>query len=468
MRISTLSRPLALLATFAVLAVLLAAAAALAPAAPALAQGEGEPLWYEPDAGHGATVHFYFFWSETCPHCREAHPFIDELERRYPWLELHSLELNNYPENVQKYVEMAASLGEQAQYVPAFFYCGRFTSGYDSAETTGRQLVAGLEACYEEALAAVGDTAGESAGAAAPGDTAALPAAAVSLPFLGEVEAAALSLPLLTVVIAGVDAFNPCAFFVLMFLLSLMVHARSRRRMLLIGGVFVFFSGLIYFLFMAAWLNVWQWVGELRAITVAAGLVAVVIGAINVKDFFWFQRGVSLTIPEKAKPDLYQRMRNLVKATSLPAMLAGTAALAIAANSYELVCTAGFPMLYTHILTQRELPAATYYLYLALYNLIYILPLLAIVVLFTMKFGARKLSEEEGRGLKLVSGLMMLALGGMLLFFPEMLNQVWASIALLGGALALAALIIVLHRRRRPAQPPARHTRRGGPRPRGA
>ena len=256
--------------------------------------------------------------------------------------------------------------------------------------------------------------------------------------------------PALTFVIAGLDAFNPCAFFVLMFLLSLMVYARDRKRMLLIGVTFVFFSGLIYFVFMSAWLNLFLFIGELRTITMIAGLIAVAIALINIKDFFWFKQGVSLSIPDRAKPGLYQRSRNLLKATSLGAILAGTAVLAVAANSYELLCTSGFPMVYTRMLTLHELPNAAFYTYLALYNFIYIIPLLVIVVLFTVRFGSHKLTEQEGRSLKLVSGLMMLALGGLLVFAPDALNQLWTAALLLLGTLVVAGVIIVIDRRLHP------------------
>src|SRR5690606_13093927 len=104
-----------------------------------------------------------------------------------------------------------------------------------------------------------------------------------------------------------------------MFLLSLMVHARSRWRMLLIGSVYVLISGLVYFVFMAAWLNVFLLLGELKMITLIAGIVAVAIALINIKDYFWFKQGVSLSIPDRARPGLYQRTRNLLKANSLPA-----------------------------------------------------------------------------------------------------------------------------------------------------
>jgi hypothetical protein len=255
-------------------------------------------------------------------------------------------------------------------------------------------------------------------------------------------------LPILTVVIAGLDAFNPCAFFVLLFLLSLMVHARSRARMMLVGGTFVLISGLIYFVFMAAWLNVFLLLGELRLVTIIAGVVAVGLAAINIKDYFWFQSGgPSLSIPESKKPGMYQRMRNLVAAKSVWAMLIGTAILAVAVNSYELLCTAGLPMVYTRILTLREADTFVYYMYLVLYNIIYVIPLLIIVLLFVMKFGSRKLGEAEGRLLKLMSGMMMLGLGALMLFAPTALNNAGIAIVLLLGAVALTWVIHLISRR---------------------
>jgi hypothetical protein len=271
----------------------------------------------------------------------------------------------------------------------------------------------------------------------------------VPLPILGNLDPEDWGLPVLTVVIAGLDAFNPCAFFVLLFLLSLMIHARSRTRMLLVGGTFVFISGLIYFVFMAAWLNVFLLLGELRIVTFIAGLIAVSLATINIKDYFWFGSGPSLSIPEAKKPGLYQRIRGLVAARSLPAMLLGTATLAVAVNGYELLCTAGLPMVYTRILTLREADPLLQYLYLLLYNVIYVIPLLVIVLLFVWRFGARKLGEGEGRLLKLMSGMMMLGLGGVMLFYPAALTHAGIAIGLLAVAILAAGLVHWVSRRRR-------------------
>ena len=130
------------------------------------------------------------------------------------------------------------------------------------------------------------------------------------------------------------------------------------------------------------------------------------------------------------------------------ALLGATVVLGTAANFYELLCTAGFPMVYTRVLTLHGLSSSAHYLYLALYNLIYVIPLLVIVLVVTFATGRRQLSEREGRLLKLMSGLMMLGLGLLLLVTPERLNSLWTAFGLLGGAVALTALADTLERRK--------------------
>lgn len=384
------------------------------------------PVWRENDVQGATVVHLYFFWSKRCPHCLEARPFVESLPAQYPWIRLHSHEIIDHPENRQLYQEMAREVGQEVRSVPGFFLCGEISTGFLSAQETGAELLQKAQACRD-------------------GTPAAKPA--VTVPGMGALEAADYSLPVLTVIIAGLDAFNPCAFFVLLFLLSLLVHARDRNKMLLVGGVFVFFSGLIYFLFMAAWLNVFLILEELRYVTLGAGIVAVGVALVNIKDFFWFKAGVSLSIPDSAKPLLYQRMRGLVAAARWPSVLAGAAALAIIANAYELLCTAGFPMVYTRILTLRGLATLDYYLWLALYNVVYVAPLAVIVAVFTYTLGGRKLREEEGRLLKLVSGNMMLGLGLALLFAPQWLNNLGSGALLLAFVVLASGIMAMLERR---------------------
>ena len=168
------------------------------------------------------------------------------------------------------------------------------------------------------------------------------------------------------------------------------------------------------------------------------------------KDFFLFKQGVSLSIPESAKPKLFERMRGLLKAPTLPALIAGTVILALSANAYELLCTAGFPMVYTRVLTLHKLSTFQYYQYLALYNIVYVVPLAVIVAVITTTLGARKLTEWQGRQLKLVSGLMMLSLGAVLIVNPALLNNALASVVMLAGVVGASAIIIAVMKKVRP------------------
>lgn len=376
--------------------------------------------WRSQGADGTVQVHLHFFWSRNCPHCQEARRYLAELGPQHAWLQVHEHEISQSREALRLYQALAAALGEEARSVPAFFICARMYVGWQDAAHTGQALLQGARACR--------------AGADSRPDPASAGGTTGAMGFEG------LSLPVLTLVLASLDAFNPCAFFVLLFLLSLLIHARSRRRMLLIGSTFVLVSGLTYFLFMAAWLKLFLLTGSLPYITVAAGLLALLIGLLNSKDFFYFKQGPSLSIPDSAKPGLFARMRALLSSDSLPTLMLGTVSLAIAVNGYELLCTAGFPMVYTRALTLQRLEGLHYYLYLALYNLIYILPLLAIVLLFTLTLGAKKLSTREGRLLKLISGFMMLSLGLLLILAPQLLNQVGTAIGLLAASIMVGWL----------------------------
>ncbi len=389
----------------------------------------------QPEAGTAvdgeAEVTLVYFWSRTCPHCAKARPFLDALETSLPWLTVEPREVTESSENRALFAAMAKSVGEEIRGVPTFFLCDRMIVGFDAPNGVGARLRALAESCHAALIAK-----------AEPSTAVLPPAPDISLPLFGTLDLGALSLPAVTVILGGLDAFNPCAFFVLLFLLSLLVHARSRRRMALIGGIFVVFSGLVYFAFMAAWLNLFFVLEGVRLVTTIAGAVAVVVAAINIKDFFLFKKGVTLSIPEHAKPGLFARMRGLATADRLPALVSGTVALAIAANTYELLCTSGFPLVYTRILTLEALSTASYYAYLALYNAVYVMPLLAIVAVFTATLGARKLTEAQGRALKLLSGLMMLGLGLILIIAPDALDNVLTAVSLLAAA---AVFTVVLH-----------------------
>lgn len=382
----------------------------------------------------------YYFSAANCSHCQEYGPRLYALAAHYPGITLIEQDIWLDRAALKLLLDLLATHGETLAGTPTVLLGDHLWIGLDDLSLV--EIEAAIEGCLDRGCP---DAMTRLDGQVVPQTPP--PAAAdelLKLPLLGAVDPRGVSLPLATVILGLLDSVNPCAFFVLLFLLSLMVHAHSRARMLTVGVVFVTFSGLIYFLFMAAWLNLFLATGGIDLVTTLAGVVALGIGALNVKDYLAIRRGPSLSIPERVKPSLYQRVRNLVQAAGYPSLLAGTVLLAIAANSYELLCTAGLPMVFTRILTLQELPVWQYYVYLALYNAVYVTPLLIIVIVFAVTLNTHRLSEQEGRVLKLFSGVMMTMMGLVLLLAPAWLSSLRGTAGLLLTALLLAGLICAL------------------------
>ncbi len=106
-------------------------------------------------------------------------------------------------------------------------------------------------------------------------------------------------------------------------------------------------------------------------------------------------------------------------------------------------------MVFTRLLTLHDLTSSSYYLYLVLYNVIYVIPLTVIVLIFAKTLGTRKLSEKEGRILKLVSGLMMFELGFLLLFAPNLLGNLLTAIGLIAVAIIISSTLVIFDKKNR-------------------
>jgi thiol-disulfide isomerase/thioredoxin len=395
-----------------------------------------DDIWHHTDDDGATIIDLYFVYSSTCPHCQRALPFIDDLEQSLPWLNVVWLKVDSDDPEIERVALAAADeVGQTLSGVPAFMFCNTMITGYDGPEGIGAVISSELGTCHRSYSIQDSSTSSTTT-----------PRHEVTVPGIGTVATSSVPLPVFTAIVAGLDAFNPCAFFVLLFLLSLLVHTRDRTRMAVVGFTFVAISGILYFAFMAAWLNVFLVTGHLKWITATAGVIAITIALLNLKDYARPGSKGSLSIPESAKPGLFARMRGLVGDDRFVPVLGATVALAVVANSYELLCTAGLPMVFTRVLTMHDLSTPEYYGYLAFYNMIYVLPLFGIVIAFVSTLGSRKLQPEEGRVLKLLSGTMMLGLGAVLLLAPELLEQIGVAVGILAVAVVVTIIVILVDR----------------------
>ncbi|MBN2013561.1 MAG: hypothetical protein JW778_00125 [Candidatus Altiarchaeota archaeon] len=239
------------------------------------------------------------------------------------------------------------------------------------------------------------------------------------------------SFPVFTFIIALVDGFNPCAFAVLAFLLSILTHTRSRKKMLFIGSIFILTSGFMYFLFIIVLLFLrTELLGEYKEIIrYLVAVIAMVAGIINIKDFFFFKKGVSLTMSAEKQGKIFKRIGALVREVNnarskRDLLFAAVATMALAAmvNLVELGCTFILPMEYIEtMLVNYPNNPLSYIILTAFYAAVYVIPLFAILGSFVYSFKSERLNETQGRILKLVGGIIMLSLGLILIFKPELL-----------------------------------------------
>jgi len=399
-------------------------------------------------AQSSSAVTIYFFWIDGCPYCAEARPVLEELVRRHPGSELRDYEVGHSEANATLFVRMAWAHGFEPSSVPTFFLGERHWIGYGPRVATQieQALVACLaNGCPDAATLQLPPAGGTPPPAPAAGDGA---TELVELPLLGEVDLADQSLWVSTVLIAFVDGFNPCSLWVLSILVALSLRTGSRRKVLTIGLIYITVTAGVYALFIAGLFTVLSVASLAGWIQVAVALVALFFGAVNVKDYFYYREGLSFTIDERHKPGLYQRMRRTLTAgESFWGMAGATVVLAAGVSLIEFSCTAGFPVLWTNLLASQGVTALSFALLLLLYLLVYQLDELAVFLTAVFTLKARRVSERQGRVLKLLGGTLMLTLAGVMLVDPALMNSLRSSLAIFGLAFVATGLVLLLHRR---------------------
>jgi len=242
----------------------------------------------------------------------------------------------------------------------------------------------------------------------------------LNLPFIGEFKTASVSLPILTVIIAALDGFNPCAMWVLLFLISLLLNMKDRKRMWILGSAFIITSAFVYFLFMVAWLNLLIFIGFLKWVRILIGLVALASAFYNLKKWYDNRPGCPAAKNEKRRK-VFEKIRNIVGRKQFWLALLGIVLLAFAVNLVEVLCSAGLPVVYTQILTLNDIPTSQYYLYLLLYIFIFLIDDLIIFIIAMVTLKAVGLTSKYTRASALIGGILMLIIGLLMIFRPEWL-----------------------------------------------
>jgi glutaredoxin len=369
-----------------------------------------------------AEVNVYVFVSDGCPHCEKAWDFLSRQASSDGELRAHRLEVTKSADNRKLLVAAAQRLRKDPSGVPFVVIGERAFVGYNDDATSGQAYLAAIAACRTTPCADILGDASVATAPAAPGPhEARRPLERITVPLLGEVSLRGLSLPVLTIVLAAIDGFNPCAMWTLVFLIGLLMGMQDRTRMWALGTAFIAGSAAVYFLFMAAWLNLLLFLGTVVWVRAGIALVAIGGGLYYLREFFTnADAACKVTAPE-ARQRVFRKLKSLASERNFLVALGGILVLAFAVNLVEAICSAGIPAVYAQVLAANPMPTWQYYAYILLYITVFMLDDLVIFVaaMKTLEFAG--VGTKYTRASNLIGGVLLLSLGAVMLLRPQWL-----------------------------------------------
>ena len=348
--------------------------------------------------GEGYKVHFFYL--PGCSHCEEQEPFNEKLESEYPSINITPHDATT-PAGSALLSEMLEELGiKDEPDFPITIFGNQVFGGWESENTTGRAIEEALQQCLARNC---------------PPPTGEEPKHKIKLPFIGEIVLSDYSLPALAIILGLVDGFNPCAMWVLVYLISIVATLRDRKRIWLICGSFVLASGILYFLFMTAWLNAFLLIGYVKGVTIVVGLVALGGGTLQVREVIKTKGAVVCEVTdEESRTKTMTKVQKIVSSPLTWGILGGIIALAFTVNAVEFVCSAAIPAVFTQVLSLSNLSTFQYYGYILLYDVFFMLDDLIIfgtaAFALTSRLGDRyaKYSRPVGATILIILGVLLL------------------------------------------------------------
>jgi len=342
----------------------------------------------------------YLYHGEECPHCQEEIKFLDNLQKELPELVVVKKEVWHNTENAQELQQRADELGVNVSGVPFTIIGDEYISGFDNAEGVGEKI---------KNLILNGVPSEEDKNK-------------LSVPLLGVLDLREESLPILTAVIGTLDGFNPCSMWALLTMITLLLSVGSKRKLWIAGWTFIGVSAFSYFLFMTAWLNAFMFLGVFSVVRVAVGLVALGSGILSLTEFYTKKPDVCEASDFSTQQKIVNKFKQVIQTNSWPLLMIGVAGVAFSVNLVELMCSIGFPVIYTQALALHNVSAFGKYIYLAFYVFFYMLQNIIVLLVagFSMKFFI--VDSKYTKYSRLIAGVSMIILGLIFIFKPDLLR----------------------------------------------
>ncbi len=344
-------------------------------------------------------VNIYFFHKTSCPHCKKEGKLLDSLEQKYENINIYRFEVSGDSQNAKYLDEVKKLFDETSGGVPYTVIGTETFLGYNSY--VGEKL----EKTIQNYLGIKKETEQEKA--------------TFNLPILGKTDAKEVSIPFVAILLGVIDGFNPCAMWVLLFLINMFIDMKDKKKMFILGYAFLFTSALVYFLSMLG-ISVVLNVTAVKQIQILIALVALVAGVLNIRTYIKTRNDTGChVVDDKKRKKMVKRVIKITKQESMLLALIGVIALAASVNLVELACSLGFPAIFSEILALNNVTGPLRVLYLIIYVFFYMIDDLIVFTIAVSTFTIAAKSTKYTKYVNLIAGIIMILIGTLLIFKPE-------------------------------------------------
>ncbi len=344
-------------------------------------------------------VNIYFFHKTSCPHCKKEGKLLDSLEGKYENINIYRFEVSGDSQNAEYLDEVKKLFDETSGGVPYTVIGTETFLGYNSY--VGEKL----EKTIQNYLDIKKETEQEKA--------------TFNLPIVGKTDAKEVSIPFVAILLGVIDGFNPCAMWVLLFLINMFIDMKDKKKMFILGYAFLFTSALVYFLSMLG-ISVVLNVTAVKQIQILIALVALVAGVLNIRTYIKTRNDTGChVVDDKKRKKMVKRVIKITKQESMLLALIGVIALAASVNLVELACSLGFPAIFSEILALNNVTGPLRVLYLIIYVFFYMIDDLIVFTIAVSTFTIAAKSTKYTKYVNLIAGIIMILIGTLLIFKPE-------------------------------------------------
>lgn len=379
-----------------------------------------------PMAINAEEINLYLFHSQDCTHCQSERKWLESIKDKYDNLNIYEYEITRNSDNSALLDKVKERLSSTSNYVPYTVIGEQHWIGWN--EDNKAKITEAIEnydfSKRDIVNEVINNIDGEKIGNTDDSIENNDDKTEFTVPVLGKIDAKKVSLPIMAMVIGFVDGFNPCAMWVLIFLISMLLGMKDKKKMWILGLTFLIFSGLVYLLFMLAWLNIAVSLSSIRWIQLIISAVALIGAFVNLRSYFKSiikkDEGCEV-VDNKKRKKLMERIKKYTSEKSLLLAMLGVMALAFSVNLIELACSAGLPLIFTQVLALNNLNALQYGIYIFIYLLFFLIDDIVVFVIAMKTFELTGISTKYTKYSHLIGGLIMLIIGLLMIFKPSWL-----------------------------------------------